>query len=246
MVILIILVGFHIRDSFVENSDLWNSYTADIGFVHNFNQSVGYASNSHPDIEINLKLRYKHSSLIVGDPVYIYGHAIQYNRSDRTVDSITINFQNAKKSPITLDDNGFAEGADLLLYPTLDKSAFVGETEMTWMLEGPYSPRMMLTFTNKTGTYRNSRPFETKDVAIIVHPKSEFAQLINNDVVLFLTIAAFILAIIGSLNIVFYLWYFKPTKYQKNNQKEKDTNSYSNIKNNKTQKGKAKSKEKAK
>jgi len=71
---------------------------------------------------------------------------------------------------------------------------------MVWKLEGIYYPRLYITgYKNKESPIRY---YETNDISITVYPKSEIAQIVTNKAVLWLTIVADILAIIGAISII--------------------------------------------
>ncbi len=222
----------YIYKSITENSDLWYPRTFDIVFSQNFNNQVGYLV--HPDMEIGLTIRHPRATLAVDDPVNVSGKAIIYNQTDVIVESVTIHFQNAQEFPITHNINGITKGIDLYLHPTQNKSVLTGNATMSWALEGKYYPMGAYIFKNRTGRYQKP-PGISSDVAITVYPKTDLAQIVANDAILYSTIAIYFLTIVGVINLLFYLWHFSPPPRPRNNNNNKtESNGKPHTDNNKS------------
>lgn len=226
LLILLFLLSIYIFPSIntwnIENNNLQQPRTSHITFKYNFDEQRIDVGETPSDILIDVALRYPRGTLIVDDPIDISGIAIQYGSLDQHVESLTIWFQNALAYPVTQDENGITEGRDLLINISQGNNKLVGNTTVVWVLEGTYNPLLGLVFTNETGTYAFYAGMST-DVAITVYPKAELAQILTNNVSMILTIAFYVLALVGTGNLVVLLWDRKPlTQNKKENSQAQD------------------------
>lgn len=206
-----------------ENNKLQQPRTFHMMFSYNLNEIPYTVGNETYDIVIDLTLNYPHGTLIVDDPVSIHGIAIiKPSINQKVKGSITIWFQNAQAYPETQDEKGITKGQDLILSKKQDNNTLVGNTTIVWVLEGTYSPKMIMIYTNETGTHIISTDV-SPDVAVTVYPKEKLAQIVTNKVSIILAIAFYFLAIIGTISISLSLWDRKPkTQNEKNNSKYED------------------------
>jgi len=190
--------------------------------MYNFNEQPINVGENPPDVQIDVALRYPHGTLIVDDPVNISGVAIQYGSLDQHIQSLTIWFQNALSYPITQDENGMTEGIDLLMNVSQGNNKLIGSITAVWVLEGTYNPELSIVFTNETSTYAKYVGV-SPSVAITVYPKAELAQIITNNVSMILTIAFYILTVVGTSSLVLSLWDREPsTQDEKKNTHDRD------------------------
>lgn len=201
LVIILFQTFLVIRGSLEENASLEKSRTFHIAFDHYFyKNNTTHLTNSYPDIQIDLSVNYPRGILVVDDVVTISGIAIAYTPITRNITDIAVNFLNSQANPKTQDKYGITQGISINLLRIPNSNKFVGNASMVWRLEGTYYPQLFI-----TGYPNNESPiryYKTDDVAITVYPKSELAQIVTNKAVLWLTIIADILAILGTINIV--------------------------------------------
>jgi hypothetical protein len=196
------------------NSDLQNPRTFHITFFFYFNGQSVTPEGTIPDITIDLTVFYPRGTLIVDDPVTISGMAVVNRTIPERVASLTVYFENAQAVPIEQDVNGITKGADLLLNPTQNSSLLLGETTMSWPVEGTYNPQFTITYTNGTGRYSTPLLVSTS-VAITVYPKAQIAQIVNSNVSMILTIAIYALTLVGTGNLIVDLWDREPPSQKK-------------------------------
>lgn len=183
-----------------ENSSLEQPRTFHIMFDHYFyiNETL-HITKSSPDIQIDLYVNYPRGFLAVDDPIKISGKATAYTVVTQNITNIAINFLGTQAYPEIQDNNGITQGISLNLARVPNSTKFVGNTTMVWKLEGNYYPRLYITgYPNKESPIRY---YETNDIAVTVYPKFERAQIVMNKAVLWLTIVADIIAIIGGLSL---------------------------------------------
>jgi hypothetical protein len=118
--------------------------------------------------------------------------------------SITLHFQSAQAFSTKQDENKITKGADLFLDLTQKSNVLTGNATMTWAIEGVYNPYFIALYTNSTGKYYDVGI--SKDVAITVYPKAQFAQIESNNVSMTLTIAIYALTLVGTGSLFLELW----------------------------------------
>lgn len=129
---------------------------------------------------------------------------------------MTVGFENAQAYPVTQDVNGMTIEPELHLTPTANSSVFAGQTTLSWSVEGTYHAIFSVVFENATGPITEYLGV-TRSVAITVYPKAQFAQIESNHVSMTLTIAIYMLTLVGTFDLVLSLWDRKPpTQEQKN------------------------------
>jgi hypothetical protein len=198
-------------ESNTENSDIAQPRTFPIHLAYNFSNSPAYDSTSGPDIEFDLAMHYPRGTLIVDDPVEISGIAVLNSPRSQNVKSISIGFQNSLAWPITQDSKGISQETNLFLNRA-QGGRLLGNATIVWVVEGTYSPKITLDFFNGP-----PQPTASSDVAITVYPKSQLAQLVTNKASIDLAFAAFFLALVGTLNIIYNLWVKGLPSHNRNN-----------------------------
>lgn len=233
MILLFAFSAFYVAPSLYSwnstNADLQNPRTVHITFFYYFNGRGSVPHGEIADVEADLTVQYPSGTLIVDESVTISGLAIVNRTIPEQVTSVDIYFQNAQASPIQQDVNGITKGADLFLGPTQNSSVLAGHRTMAWSVEGSYNPEFIFNFANSTGTYVTPLLIAT-GVAITVYPKAQIAQLASNNISMILTMAIYVLTLVGTGDLVLDLWDRKPpsqktessTKKTEPNTKEHD------------------------
>lgn len=204
----------------IENNNLQKARTSHIVFGYSFNNEMIYPQGGKPDLQIDVSLTYPHGSIIVDDPIYISGIAIQNKSIPQTITRVSIGFQNVLAYPIKQNENGITNETNLFLWKR-EGNKITGNTTITWEIEGTYYPRMAIIYTNETGGH--VEPAISSDVAITVYPREKLTQIVTNNVSMILTIALYFLSIIGTLSLSITLWDRIPSsKNKKNDAKSND------------------------
>lgn len=214
------------------NNDLQKARTFHIVFDYYFSGQFGTPAGSIPDIQVDLTVHYPHGTLIVDDPVTMLGIAVLNTSIPQHVKSVTVHFQNALAFPVTQDSNNITQGVDIILDPTQNSSVLAGNVTMLWALEGTYNPYFIAVYENAAGRFATPAGI-SPDVAITVYPKAQFAQLENNNVSMILTIAVYLLTLIGTFSLILsildrHLLSQEPSS-QENQNSDKAINTHANA-----------------
>jgi hypothetical protein len=188
----------------IENNKLDVPTCSHIVMGYNFDQVYTRPHGSYNDIDIDLMILSPHGTLMAGDPVKISGRAILNSlQAKQRVKSLTMIFQNSQSYPVTQDLRGITIDANLHFIKNekytnqLDGNAI----NITWPLEGTYSPQMGLLLSNGSAI-----PVEFQDdTRIIVYSKSQLVQIWNNKAILLLAIPASFLAFFDLFRILYSL-----------------------------------------
>jgi hypothetical protein len=199
-----------------ENGNLDQGRVFHITFAYNFNKQLINPGGSHADIEIDLTIRHSRGILTVDDPVEISGKAILQPIA-QNVTSLTMYFDNAQEYPPNQNTEGFTKGADLILNRTRNSNTLTGNVNVSWALEGTYHPLLAITRNLNRTHHEAFVAGQAPGVSITVYPKSQSAQIITNKATLLLTLAAYVLALIGAFNIIYDLWGRNPSLQNGNN-----------------------------
>ena len=215
LILIVVIPGFYIMNpafvSLIENYKLSQSRDFDIVFGYNFNGQIAHRNDTASDVVIDLAIHYPSQILTVDEPVKISGKAFLSNTSSaitsegfilnsQKVKSITMNFYNSHLYPLQRDGAGIVKGANLMLNRDLNDNILEGNTTATWTMEGTYHPTLAILL-NINNTYDYIVTGEAQGVAITVYPKTEASQIITNNAMLYLTIAMYLIAIVGSIPI---------------------------------------------
>lgn len=197
LVALIIFTSFvfrSIREAWRENARFEQKHVAHISFcdlIHYYNSRI----------YIDLTIDSPHGILLVDDPITISGVA---NTSEftRNITSITAGFYNAQACPVTQDNNGITNLAEIKFHNAEDNKLIANETAISWPLEGLYQLVVALEIDNNE--VLGAAPITSTFVTI--HPKSLMVQIITNKTNINLAIAAYFLGLIGAINVIYRLW----------------------------------------
>ena len=215
LVAVICLIVPSAAKTYIENINLQNARTFHVVIGYNYNELPISSPTIGPDILIDLTISYPRGTLIVDDPVTISGVAILNSDYARKKDilSFTLGFQNSQFYPVTQNIDGITKESNLILSRDETNSAkFIGSTILTWTIEGSYRILASVTNTTKYGLNLGIYLGQAETPTITVYPKTQYAQLLNNNTTMIFTFTAFILTLIGTLNLVFYLWDWSSSK----------------------------------
>jgi len=235
LIVVTVLVVFPLMKWNKENNELSKSRNYYISFSNWINIAQGEAE-SDTFWQIDLTVNQPRGTLIIGDCVEISGNAIVKTTVNQNITEIRLWFRNSQAYNITFDSDGMINATDsnIHLIRIGDTNKLEGNATICWRLEGSYNPTAQIFFENETGNftcYLGVSP----DVAITVYPESEFAQIVNNEVTMVLTIAVYSFTVIGTFSLILTLWRMKPSSNNKENNSE-SSNSNTNIKDNCTNK----------
>ncbi len=217
------------------NGELEKPRTFHATFGYNFNGRYEIPCDASADLEIDLAVTYKHGTLVVDDPVEMSGLAI-FNSSafpsyiDKVV-HVLMYFDNARAYENQGQQpnlEGITQGIELDLFPTENSSRLTGNATMMWTIEGTYYPYLAFDFTNETtiavSGVVNYPIGRCTQFGITVYPKYQYAQIVSSETSVAFTIAIYALTVMGTLNIVYYLWDWKPSIKNQDNQRNNANN----------------------
>jgi hypothetical protein len=204
-----------------ENNNLQKARNSHIVFGYSFNNEMIYPQGGQPDLQIDVSLTYPHGSIIVDDPIYISGIAIQNESIPQTITHVSIGFQNVLAYPIKQNQNGITNETNLYLWKKVGNK-ISGNTTITWDLEGTYYPRLAIIYSNETG--QQTIPAYSSDVAITVYPREKLTQIVTNNVTMILSIILYFLSIIGTVGLSITLWDRKPSSQNKKDDTKSNDN----------------------
>jgi len=157
--------------------------------------------------QIDLLITQPHGTLITGDRVDISGKCITDTPTNYNITEIAVWFQNSQPYTMTHTREGMlsynASTIHLVKRPNI--IGLTGKATIKWEVEGTYSPIAQLVFENETGTHLQYLGI-SPDVAITVHPESEYAQTVNSNVTMILTGAVYLLTLVGTGDLLVHLW----------------------------------------
>lgn len=197
---ILIYVSLLIGNSLNENVEIEQARVFHLPFDFSF-----YNNSLPPDLQMDLEVHFPHGILVEGDPIFISGVAVANTQIAQNVVDVAINFQNAQAYPVSQDERGITKGISLNMLRSQDNSTLAGNVTLVWNIPGTYYPRIWITRLQGNGRLM-IHPSETRDVAIIVYPKSQLAQIKTNKATLLLAFAAYLLAFVGAFNIIYSLW----------------------------------------
>ena len=208
------------------NNELKQGRTNNITFSYNFNEARGVPEGWVADVQIDLEIQQPRGILIVDDTVEVYGIG-RVNQSNiqnnfGQVRSMTLYLQNSHVVPLSNKDN-ITEGANVILTKSPNNSSrFEGTSKMCWNLEGSYAIEIVVLMENQTldGMNTYEKYLGESHVAVTVYPKSDFAQIVTNDVNLQLALIVYGLTVVGTGSLFLSLWDRKASK--KNNDDDKN------------------------
>ena len=149
------------------------------------------------DMEIDFEVTYPRATLTVDDPVDISVIATIDPETFSGVNAMTIGFDAAYAYPPGSNDR---PGMDLT---RTQDNRMAGNTKIYWPIEGKYHANIYWEILHNG--VPNIMSNRTVDI-ITVYPKFEGAQIVNNKVLIDLSIAAYIVGAMGALNIIYLLW----------------------------------------
>jgi hypothetical protein len=222
---IVIVITPFIVTWYNHNNELQQERSFHIVYTVDTGPTRGHTENETPDLLIDLLVTYPHGTLIVDDPVKIFGIAVLSETLRQTLTtSIALSFQNAQAYPYSQNENGITEGQQLNLWKLRNENLLIGNATIVWALEGTYYPTIVYRHLNSTG---GEEEFSgTSDVKITVYPKSELAQITTNTVSMILTFVLYGLTVVGTGSLILSLWdRQQPTEHKKDDSKSTDTSS---------------------
>ncbi len=202
-----ILVYFSLDSWFEQNNELQKP--RDFHIV--YGADLPYDSK----LKIDLTINYPRSILVVEDRAIINGLIVVENPSpDFEVLNVSMGFENALSYPIIQDD-GVTLDANFT-FTKVEDFRFTGNTNLTWSVEGEYRTIFRIKWRNSTGEYIGPQVL-CENMEITVYPKSELAQIVNNNTSMIMTLIFYVLTLIGTGSLILSLWDRKPCKDTNNN-----------------------------
>lgn len=172
-----------------------------------FNYNLSGIPSPSNDIKLDLMINYTHGTLTVDEPVEISGRAILLSPRSKGLIDLEMAFENAMAYPVSKDIDGITNGGGIRFYRTQNRSIWEGKTTIFWTLEGTYQPKIAATSINPSNnSLIDSSWARSPEVTITVNSKSQISQMVTNTAMLYLTIAIFLLTIVGSIPIFSNLW----------------------------------------
>jgi hypothetical protein len=180
-----------------------------------------------PDVIIGLNVTYPNGTLVVDEPVTIFGKAVLNTPQAKNIGNIAIAFDNAYEFPQSYDSHGIQKFVTLNINNPNNEDELLGHINLSWPIDGDYRLIGYIIF------YDGSlKSMNNNNVVFHVYPKEQLTQIQSNKISLVLTIVLLIFTYVGIIDIILRLLEKKPNNLQEIANKN-DNDKYNSEINNK-------------
>jgi hypothetical protein len=211
LILLSVFIWRSIIDSWKENCGLQKIRRFRIPlYLSGRNSTLSYQDDQDWRVAVNLDVVHRYSTIMVDEPVDVFGTTIIKPGFMPKVSNILLSFQSAQAYPSAFDKNGVIKGGAFYLSRSQDNK-ITGNTKISWPLEGQFGLDTKVEYEptrveNDPNEYRHNTSKHHEENLITVYPKSLKTEIATNKALIALAIGAYIVGAVGAIGIITDLW----------------------------------------